>query len=146
MKRRLRSIPSNAVNFLTKLISRAVLLPVFISAISGTTDIKAKIIVPDRDRTVSLSILRNRPYYCRLLVVLFRNSALGLRPRTAHRNVMWPSACRNPCGRVKCSVISRQMSDSSSVRTNSRSIMNRDCNVSLLTALLGGGGERNGDH
>lgn len=105
--RRLRSIPSNAVNFLTKLISRAVLLPVFIYAISGTANIKAKIIVPDRDRTVSLPILRNRPYSSRPLVVLFRNSAPGLGPRTVHRNVMWPSACRNPCGRVKCSAVSK---------------------------------------
>jgi hypothetical protein len=35
------------------------------------------------------------------------------------------------------------MSDSSSVRTNSGSIMNRDCNVNLLTTLLGvRGGEK----
>ena len=113
--------------------------PVFMYAISGTAYIKAKIIVPDRNLNVVLPILRNRPHGGRLLVVLFHNPAPGLGPRTAHGNVIWPSACRNPCKRVKCSVNSRQISDSSSVRTNSRSIMSRDCNISLLTTLLGGG-------
>jgi len=131
-------MPSNAVHFLTKLISRVVLLPVFIYAISGTANSKAKIIVSAWDLTVILPILRNRPHSCRILVVLFHNSAPDLGPRTAHRNVIWPSACRNPCEGVKCSDNSRQISDSSSVRTNGRSIMNRDCNVSLLTTLLGG--------
>ena len=60
----------------------------FIEVILGTAYIKAKIIVPDRELTVTLPILRNGPYGARLVVVLFHNSAPGLGPRTAHRDVI----------------------------------------------------------